>query len=96
MGIFIDEVSESNIFFPIIRIQETWLSDELDTSLLQLHNYAFVCKGKSCSEHGGLGFFIDNTLTYNILDILSISDLWECLFIEVYCPKHEFMNFPLF
>ena len=66
------------------------VSDESDTSLLQLHNYMFVCKGKSCSEHGGLCFFIDNTLTYNILDISSISDLWECLFIGVFNPKHNF------
>ena len=52
-----DELSESNIYFPIICVQETWLSDESDTSSLQLHNYTFVCKGESCSEHGGLGFF---------------------------------------
>ena len=89
LRMFIDELSQSTIFFPKFCIQETWLSDESDTSLLQLNNYTFVCKEKSCSEDGGLGFFIDNTLTYNILDISSISDLWECLFIEVYCPKHD-------
>ena len=46
LRIFIGELSESNIFFPIICIQETWLSDESDTSSLQLHIIRLFVKGK--------------------------------------------------
>ena len=34
LRIFIYELSESNLFCPIINIQEIWISDESDNSLL--------------------------------------------------------------
>ena len=37
-----------------VCIEETWLSDGSDTSLLQIDDYNLISKGKMCSSHGGL------------------------------------------
>ena len=40
--------------FDAIYLQETWLSEDSDKSLLCLEDYAFISLGKTYSTRGGL------------------------------------------
>ena len=37
-------------------LQETWLGEDYDTSLLQIEGYSLISQGKLCSSHAGLQF----------------------------------------
>ncbi len=43
-----------NYTFSAICIQESWLSENGDTSQIQLDGYKCIPQGKSCSAKGGL------------------------------------------
>ena len=47
-------VSSLNFLFSIICLQESWLSDMDEVSLIQLSGYDCISQGKSCSNKGGL------------------------------------------
>ena len=38
-------------------LQETWLKDDYDTSLLQIDGYTLISQGKICSSHAGLAIY---------------------------------------
>ena len=46
LKILIYELSQHNLYFNIICVQETWLSQNSDLDLIQLENYNFISKGK--------------------------------------------------
>jgi hypothetical protein len=69
--------------FHAICVQETWLNDTSDLSLLQLDGYNFISKGKSASQHGGVGIYLKKHFKYKILTINSQANIWDGLFIEV-------------
>ena len=69
--------------FSVICLQETWLSDISDVSMLQLPGYNFISKGKLASNHGGVAIYLKDTFSYEILPISSASNSWDSLFIEV-------------
>ena len=56
-----------NCEFSVICLQETWLSDNSDTSLIQIDNYTLISKGKTCSTHVGLLIYLHNTYHYKTL-----------------------------
>ena len=89
LKILVNELAEHKLFFNIICVQETWLSNGSDTSMLQLENYTFIFKGKTCSNHGGVGMYIRNELTFNTLHLLNQSDIWEGLFVEISSTTHD-------
>ena len=51
---FVDKLSKPNFKFNIICLQESWLSENDDLSLIQLKRYDCIAQGKSCSIKGGL------------------------------------------
>ena len=67
----------------VICLQETWLSDNSDTSLIQIDNYTLISKGKTCSTHGGLLIYLHNTYHYKTISTNIKSDIWEGQFISV-------------
>jgi hypothetical protein len=69
--------------FHAICLQETWLSDDSDLSLLQLNGYKFISKGKSSSQHGGVGIYLKDYLKFTVITIDSRAKIWDGLFIEV-------------
>ena len=81
LKIFFEECCSSD--FHAICLQETWLSDQSDTDLLQLNGYQLISKGKSASQHGGVAIYLKSDLKYNMLSINSQSNLWDGLFLEV-------------
>lgn len=69
--------------FDAICLQETWLSDESDTSLLQLEGFTCICKGKSVSAHGGLIIYLDNKYEFSVIKESHESDIWESLLLKI-------------
>ena len=76
-----------NLFYPFqfsaICLQETWLTSDAETSLLQIDGYSLITKGRSCSAHGGVAIYLLNTLSYKILNVEFNSDIFDCQFIEI-------------
>ena len=70
--------------FNAICLQETWLSDQSELSMLQLDGYTLISKGKSASNHGGVAMYLKDTFSYKTLPIASQSNIWDGLFIEVH------------
>ena len=51
---FLSYLNENDIHFNAICMQETWLSDNNDTSQYDIPGYKSIHKGKTCSAHGGV------------------------------------------
>ena len=75
--------NESDCPFSIICLQETWLKDNSDTSLLQLEGYSFVYATSSCSAHGGVAMYIRNSFEYKVLNSIGDRNIWDGLFVEI-------------
>ena len=83
-----DHLSEHNIHFSAICLQETWLKGpNPDTSLYNIPNYTAISLGATCSSHGGLTIYLHNSFQYRILDLYTPSNIWEGQFIEIYGPN---------
>ena len=48
--VFIEEFRLHHFEFSAICLQETWLSDNSDLSVFQLHNYTCISQSKHCSK----------------------------------------------
>ena len=79
----ISSLSASGYFFGAICLQETWLTDGADLSLLQLPGYQIIHQGYKCTKHGGLIIYLNEKFTYKSRDLYKDSQIWEGLFIEV-------------
>ncbi len=53
LRLFIEHLKTYNIMFSVICIQESWLSEGADTSLIQLECCKCIPQGKYCSSKGG-------------------------------------------
>ena len=73
--------------FNAICLQETWLSNNSDNSLLYLEGFHMIPNGKRCSSHGGLVIYLENTYKFNIIDLQVNSNIWEGQFIEIIFPS---------
>ena len=85
MHISLDGLYRQNCEFSVIYLQDTWLSKPSDISLLFLNNYNIISQGKICSSHGGLAIYKFFLYKYKNLNLHNHSDMWEGLFVEIYC-----------
>ena len=60
---------EGSCEFDAICLQETWLSEDSDKSLLCIEDYAVISLGKTCSTRGGLIIYLKENLKYKMLDM---------------------------
>ena len=56
---FVDELATIDFKFSVICLQESWLAETDDQSLIQLKGYDCVSQVKSCSNKDGLAMYID-------------------------------------
>jgi endonuclease/exonuclease/phosphatase family metal-dependent hydrolase/ABC-type dipeptide/oligopeptide/nickel transport system ATPase component len=70
----------------IICLQETWLADNSDLSLLHLPGYNLISKGKSCSAHGGVAIYLLEHYNYSILNAPEVPEVSDSLFLEISIP----------
>ena len=83
LKLYLHYFNESSVHFSAICLQETWLSDNTDTSQLQLEGYTLISKGKSCSAHGGVAIYLRREFDYDILDVSCDVNVWDGLFVKV-------------
>ena len=77
----IEQFKRSGCTFSAVCLQESWLSDDSDTSLFQLDGYNLISQGKRCSTRGGLIIYLKDTIKYKLIDIEANSNIWEGQFI---------------
>ena len=80
---YIKSLTENNCTISAICLQETWLSDESDLSLLHLEGYNLISRGKSCSAHGGVAIYLHESFQYKIVSLINESHSWDSQFVEV-------------
>ena len=79
----LEGLESQNCEFSAICLQETWLSEASDISLLSLDNYDFISQGKICSSQGGLAIYLLKKYDHKTLTIHDHSDIWEGQFSEI-------------
>lgn len=89
LQIYVDHYSKSGSPFSITCLQETWLSADHDTTLLKLNGYNFIYKPKVASLHGGVAYYIKDTLNYQLLHTSLDDDICDSLFIEIFLSSVE-------
>ena len=77
--------------FSVICLQETWLSNDSDTSLFAIEGFNIISQGKMCTTRGGLIIYIKDTLKYNRLNIYINSNICKGQFIEIYCHSKQIL-----
>ena len=65
-----------NIHFSAICIQETWLSDNHDTTLFHIPGYHLIHQGYRCGTHSGLIIYLQEEYTFNLRNIYMHSKIW--------------------
>ena len=78
---YAENARQQGIRFHIICIQESWLRDTSDLSLLQIDGYNCFSKGHSCTSHGGLLTCVDENISASALNVDINSQIWEGMFI---------------
>ena len=72
-------------------LNEMWLKDDSDTSLLQIDGYTLISQGKICSGQAGVAIYLSNIYNYKslvFLDIYKKSNSW--------CPQGSILGPLLF
>ena len=82
LKIKIQQYKNDNCEFSAICLQETWLDNNADTSLLQIDDYTLISQCKTCSSHGGLLIYLHKHYKYKHL-VGETSNIWEGQFIRV-------------
>ena len=87
INIIIEQFKRNGCTFNAVCLQESWLSDDTDTSLFQLDGYNLLLrKVKKNSNRGGLIVYLKDTIDYKLIDIQANSNIWEGQLIEI---EHE-------
>ena len=89
LQVLLEALSSQNIHFPVICIQESWISDETMLQLLHLNGYNMFHVNATSSKHGGVVTYVDNSYDVTIKAQVNNSDIWDGLFIEI---KHDNMK----
>ena len=89
LSTLVQYLNENGFSFKAICIQESWLNEDQDTTLLQIPDYNMIHQGKNCSEHGGLIIYLKKEFNYTIRNLCKGSNLWEGLFIDVFSEKSK-------
>ena len=85
----LDLYSSQHIHFPVICIQETWITDESKLPLVSLEGYECFYVKPSSSSHGGLITYVDNEFDVYVTKKIDNSTVWEGLSLEL---THSSLN----
>jgi exonuclease III len=83
LQIYLNYYSNNKCPFPVICLQETWLSADHDITQLQLEGYKFIYKPKLSSLHGGVAFYVKESMDIKVLPVVVNDELCDSLFIEI-------------
>ena len=73
----------------VIAINETYLKDNETGPHSNLLDYDFLSNCRKTHRGGGVGLYIQSSLSYKVRDDLTIMDekIFESLFVEIKCPS---------
>ncbi len=94
LRLFIEHLKIFNFMFSVICIQERWLSEGADTSLIQLEGYKCIPQGKYFSSKRGLIIYLHENFKYKLKLELNNYTTWEGQSIEIMRAKT--LNKPLY
>ena len=80
---FLEIAKRQNVHSHAICLQETWLSENSDLSLLQLNDVTCFSLGKQCSSRGGMITYIDTNINASVINVEITSPIWEGLFVKI-------------
>ena len=83
INIKLQQLKSNGHEFSAICLQETWLSEDSDISLLKIDGYSIIPQGKICSAHGGLAIYLSSKYKFKSINMYENSEIWEGQFIEV-------------
>ena len=63
---FVFELQSINLKFSVIYLQESWLYEHGDTSMIELDEYNCIAQGKTWSTKGGLIMYIHKNIKLEI------------------------------
>lgn len=75
-------LDEQKCAFDCICVQETWLPEHADCSLLALDGYSLISQGFSSSTHGGVAIYVRLKYHFSVLHSVR-NDAWEALFVGI-------------
>ena len=90
---FLQLLSDKNIIFDSVLLQETWLtqsqvSDPKNIALYQIPGYNLIPQGKICCGHGGLFTYVrDIYKCSSPRPLYHNSNVYEALYIDVTCEN---------
>ena len=77
------EMQSLQFYFSVICIQESWLNDNADTSLIEPENYTCITQGKSSSTKGGLAMYTNMNFSIKIHKLRIRNINWEAQVIKL-------------
>ena len=83
LHVFVQQLRQNNNEFSAICLQESWLSNEADTSQYQLEGYTLILQGKTCCQHGGLVIYLNNKFNFKKRTLDEESQIYEKQFLEI-------------
>jgi exonuclease III len=90
---YVEMLDEINCSFDALCLQETWLDETADLSLLDLENYEMIPKPRSITKHGGFAIYLKSK--YKYFHSSSFMD-WEYQFIKVKASNKTSIDFFFF
>ena len=83
LSTYIDMLSEKNVKFDVIALQETWLAENSNVDIFAIPGYNLIHQGYKCGRKGGLAIYLKDIYNFSIYDIYKDSKHWEGLFIDI-------------
>ena len=72
-----------NFCFPLICLSETWLSQNVPLSTLQIPSYKLICQNRQVGKGGGVAIYVHDNLPFTILNNINFHiNHSESIFIE--------------
>ena len=82
--LFLDELAVKEFHFSAICLQETWMNENsVGYDMFNIPGYTPITLPATCSKHGGLIIYLQESFQFNRLDLYVNSPEWEGIFIEV-------------
>ena len=82
LQIYMNFFTNADCPLSVVCLQETWLSAIHDVSMMNIEGYKFVYKPKSASLHGGVGFYIKDSLDFKVISTNINDDLCDSMFVQ--------------
>ena len=89
LKILMHNLDNQQVYIDAICLQESWLSDLSDLSLLHVEGYQLISMAKHCSAHSGLVIYLSNKYQHEVLNKHEQSNLWDGQFIKISGMLHN-------